>query len=125
MRIVREESNWRVLRTAGGGHASLERLALRCGYRVGEVCEALGCCERYLYEVFVRDMGMPPKLWMKGERMSVARRKLMSGAAPADVAAELGFQGLQHFRREFRGVFGVTPAQFQRPATAAPAEVTE
>lgn len=115
MRIVSEQSNCRVLLSGGGGHASLQGLALRCGYRVGEVCDALGCGERYLHEVFVRDLGMPPKLWMKGERMTVARRRLKDGTPPREVAAELGYQGVQHFRREFRGVFGVTPVEFQQP----------
>ncbi len=90
----------------------LERLAFRKGYRVADVCAALGCSSRYLHTMFVRDIGLPPKHWMKLERMVVARRKLEGGKPPEVVARELGFMSVHTFYRQFHGFYQVTPAQF-------------
>ncbi len=108
--------NWRVLPKGGGDSVCLERLSLRCGYRIGEIASALGCGERYFHEVFTRDIGLPPKQWMRWERMVVACRKLAYGRHHDEVAADLGFLSTRHFRREFRGRYGVSPAEFQQRA---------
>jgi AraC-like DNA-binding protein len=105
---------WHVLGAGDLARPVLEVLALRCGYRVGEICAALGCCERHLHALFVRDVGLAPKEWLKLERMVVARRMLKGGERPDCVAEELGFSTLNNFRREFRGVYGVSPLDFQR-----------
>lgn len=97
-----------------GERLCLQRLALRTGYRVGELCSELECNRNYLHEVFLRDIGLPPKEWMRGERMVVARRMLTGGKAPEEVAADLGFATPNNFRREFLGVYRVPPLRFQR-----------
>lgn len=94
--------------------ASLEWMALRCGYRIGEMCEMLECKERYLREVFARDIGLPPKEWMRRERMVVARRMLTDGRSPDEVAELLGFSSRNNFRREFLFHHRVGPLEFQR-----------
>lgn len=91
----------------------LERLALGKGYRVSEVCRALGCSSRYLHTLFVRDIGLPPKQWMNLERMVVARRKLEGGKCPKEVALELGFRSEPPFYRQFEKFYQTTPEQFQ------------
>lgn len=91
----------------------LERLAFRKGYRVADVCAALGCSNRYLHTLFVRDIGLPPKHWMKLERMVVARRKLEGGKSPEEVARDLGFMSVHVFRRQFQIFYQTTPARFQ------------
>ena len=91
----------------------LERLAFRKGYRVADVCNALGCSQRYLHTLFVRDIGLPPKHWMKLERMVVARRKLQGGKTPEEVARDLGFMSVQTFTRQFHLFYQTSPAQFQ------------
>jgi AraC-like DNA-binding protein len=97
-----------------GQRICLQRLALRCGYRICELCSELECSERYLYQVFSRDIGLPPKKWMRWERMVVARRKLVGGKSPEEVAKDLGFATPNNFRREFLGVYRMTPLDFQR-----------
>jgi len=115
MRIVRPEMSWRVLTPDWpGGSVCLQRLAIRCGYRISELCRELACCERYLHEVFSRDIGLSPKEWMRQERMVVARRMLVGGKAPEEVAKNLGFTMKQNFRREFLAFYGVPPLRFQR-----------
>jgi AraC-like DNA-binding protein len=92
----------------------LQGLALRCGYRICEICSELECSERYLHEVFMRDIGLPPKRWMRAERMVVASRKLVGGKSPEEVAMELGFASANNFRREFLEVYRIPPLDFQR-----------
>lgn len=114
MRIVRPEMSWRVLSPEWpGGSVCLQLLALRCGYRIGEICAELDCGERYLYEVFTRDIGLSPKEWMRRERMVVARRMLSGGKGPDEVAESLGFASKQNFRREFLAFYRVGPVEFQ------------
>lgn len=83
------------------------------GYRVADVCRTLGCSSRYLHILFVRDIGLAPKHWMKMERMVVARRKLEGGKPPDDVARELGFHSITTFCRQFHFFYRTTPALFQ------------
>jgi AraC-like DNA-binding protein len=113
MRIVRPDQSWCVLLPSANGQLCLQSLALRCGYRVGEICEELGCGRRYFYEVFLRDIGMPPKEWMRWERMVVARRMLTGGKTPEEIAEMLGFCSKHNFRREFLQTHQIHPLDFQ------------
>lgn len=114
MTIIRLDQYWCVLFPSGGERICLQRLALRHGYRICALCAELECSERYLYRVFVRDIGLPPKEWLRRERMVVARRKLTGGKSSAEVAADLGFATENNFRREFLAFYRVLPLQFQR-----------
>ncbi len=87
---------------------------MRCGYRIGEMCSEMDLSERYVHEVFTRDIGLPPKEWMRWERMVVARRMLTGGKTLEQVSGDLGFAAPGSFRREFLSVHGVSPARFQR-----------
>lgn len=92
----------------------LERLAYEKGYRVADVCTALGCSSRYLHTLFVRDIGLPPKRWMKLERMVVAKRKLEAGKSPEMVARDLGFMSVHTFSRQFLDCYSISPIKFQQ-----------
>jgi AraC-like DNA-binding protein len=111
MKVVRPEPGWRVVLAGSGRSVCLPGLALKCGYRVGEICEVLGCSGRYLYEVFMRDTGLSPKDWLRGERMVVARRMLAEGKAAEEVALVLGFSSRSNFSRELR-LFGQEGSAF-------------
>lgn len=121
MRIVRPDQSWCVLLPAANEQLCLQRLALRCGYRINEICEQLGCSRRYFHEVFLRDIGLPPKEWMRWERMVVARRMLTGGRSPEDIAEVLGFCSKQNFKREFLGVYQIHPLDFQSRQWTGPA----
>ena len=114
MRIVRTDLSWCVLLPANTERLCLQRLSLRHGYRICELCSELDCSERYLYQVFTRDVGLPPKEWMRWERMVVAKRKLIGGKSPDEVAAELGFSSPNNFRREVLAICRVGALEFQR-----------
>ncbi len=109
--------SWVVLFPGSPGKViCLQRLALRHGYRVSELCSELDCSRRYLLEIFTRDIGLPPKEWMRRERMVVARRMLTGGKTPEEAATVLGFATQNNFRREFQEIYRVLPLQFQRKA---------
>jgi len=114
MRFVRNDHVWRVFQGNFPESLVLEALARRHGYRVCEMCVELGCGERYLHATFVRDIGLSPKMWLRQERMLVARRLLHEGLSTEAVSEELGFSTSNNFRREFRGVYGLSPLQYQR-----------
>lgn len=114
LRIIRSNQTWRVVEAFNGTSHCLERLAFRKGYRVADVCAALGCSSRYLHTLFVRDIGLPPKHWMNLERMVVARRKLHGGKLPEEVARDLGFMSVHTFKRQFEKFYNTTPAMFLR-----------
>lgn len=84
---------------------------------MGEICTELGCSERYLRTVFLRDIGLLPKEWMRQERMLRARRMIGGGIDSSEAAQALGFASLDSFRREFREVYGVTPGGFVKRRT--------
>ena len=104
-----------MLLRSGAAEKCLHQLAMRHGYRIDQLCSELGCSERYLYNsVFTRDIGLSPKVWMRWERMAVARRKLVGGKAADEVAVELGFSSPNNFRREFLMFHRIGPREFQR-----------
>jgi AraC-like DNA-binding protein len=90
----------------------LERLAFEKSYRVADVCTALGGSHRRFYNIFMRDIGLPPKTWMQYERMVVARRMLEGGQSITEVTVGLGFFSIASFRRAFLKAHGVTPNAF-------------
>ena len=112
VRFIRSNQTWHVVEAFSGINCCLETLALEKNYRVSSVCVELGCSERYLYAVFVRDIGLPPKTWMNLERMVVARRKLEGGKSIVEVAKDLGFLSVEAFNRRFYNVYRVSPVRF-------------
>ncbi len=114
MRFIRSSQVWYAVETFSGVDYCLEELSMSKGYRVAGVCEALGCSQRYLYVVFLRDVGLPPKHWMNLERMVVARRKLEGGKTVEQVARDLGFLSVEAFSRKFYKVYRISPARFKR-----------
>jgi AraC-like DNA-binding protein len=113
MRIARTDTGWRILAPALPAGACLKALAAGSGYRVGGICERLGCSESYFRRVFLRDIGIAPKQWLRDQRMLAARRQLEEGRDLWDLADFLGFASEASFRREFRAVFGMLPARMR------------
>jgi AraC-like DNA-binding protein len=61
---------------------------------------------------FKRRYGLPPHAYQLCMRVSLARRMLVDGAPPADVAVRCGFVDQSHFIRHFKRIVGVTPTQY-------------
>jgi transcriptional regulator GlxA family with amidase domain len=55
---------------------------------------------------------MPPHLYLTGRRVDMARRMLLAGMRPADVATAAGFYDQPHLTRHFRRMLGTSPARY-------------
>ena len=112
MRVVRSNGRWVVIGPRQEKPVDLGRLVRRCGYRVAPLCDELSCSERYFRSVFLRDVGLAPKFWLRWERILDAKRRLREGASVSRVAQELGFARVDSFRREFLDCCGASPSRW-------------
>ncbi|WP_112246394.1 helix-turn-helix transcriptional regulator [Kribbella monticola] len=69
----------------------------------------------HLVRAFTREYGMPPHRYLTGRRVDLARRYLLEGRPPSEVATLAGFYDQSHLTRHFRKMLGVSPGQFVRP----------
>ncbi len=81
---------------------SLEDLALDLGVHPTHVVRAFG-----------RAYGIAPHRYVTGRRIDRARRLLLDGVAPAEVAVEVGFHDQSHLTRHFRRLLGTTPQRWR------------
>ena len=95
-------------------HEPLSSVAYTSAYRVHVFAGFLGMTSRRLHQCFVRDLGLTPKEWMRGERMVAARHLLREGRMVKDVAQLLGFCESKDFAREFQWFYGCSPTSFQK-----------
>jgi AraC-like DNA-binding protein len=72
----------------------------------------LGRSVPHLVRSFTREFGVSPHAYVIGRRVDAARKALLGGARPADVAADLGFYDQAHFTRHFKRHVAVSPARF-------------
>lgn len=93
---------------------------LESGGRLGvsSLAESLGWSHRHLVARFQDQVGLPPKTAARVIRFGRAVRRLRSGTAPAEVAADCGFYDQAHMNREFRTLGDTTPGQI-RPRPGA------
>jgi AraC-like DNA-binding protein len=66
----------------------------------------------HLVRAFTKAHGLPPHRYLTGRRIDQARRLLLAGRRPVDVAIELGFHDQAHLTRHFVRHVGTTPARF-------------
>ncbi len=66
----------------------------------------------HLVRSFTRLFGVSPHAYVIGRRIDAARRQLLRGARPADVATAVGFFDQAHFTRHFKRHTSVTPSRF-------------
>ena len=91
----------------------LYKLALRCEYRIGPMCDQLGLSPRSFRRQFSEAFGICPKRWLKAERMVFARNLLRSGLPIKDVSSRLGFTSQKDFAREFQEHYQMPPTAFR------------
>jgi AraC-like DNA-binding protein len=93
--------------------------ALRCArdcssLSIDAIARQCGVSVRTLHRGFAEWVGLRPKLVVRLERSQRASRMLLEGERSASVSAVLGFSDQAHMTREFRAVYGFTPARFSR-----------
>lgn len=84
---------------------------------IAAAADALGAHPSHLVREFSRAYGMPPHRYLVARRVDAARRLLVEGCRPAEVAVRTGFHDQAHLTRHFRRVWGVTPGAFARSAS--------
>lgn len=114
MYFKRVDQSWIIENSRSGFAGSLEALAHRSHYNINEMCDVLNCSQRHIYDVFVRDIGEAPQRWVDGQRMALARKKLVQGCAIQEVSDNLGYSCVVAFTRRFGRTQGVTPGKFQK-----------
>lgn len=68
----------------------------------------------HLVRSFTTAFGLPPHRYLTGRRVELARRLLLAGQRPAQVAAAAGFYDQAHLTRQFRRYLGVSPGRYVR-----------
>ncbi|SCG45207.1 AraC-type DNA-binding protein [Micromonospora echinaurantiaca] len=88
------------------------------GVTLREAAGLLHAHPTHLVRAFTRTYGLPPHSYLTSRRIELARRLLLAGRRPAEVAAEAGFHDQSHLTRHFKRHLGVSPARYgSLPAT--------
>jgi AraC-like DNA-binding protein len=86
------------------------------GISLAEAATLLDAHPNHLVRAFRREVGIPPHRYLTGRRLDRARRMLLAGGRPADVAVEVGFHDQAHLTRHFKRMLGVTPGAYAASA---------
>lgn len=98
---------------------AMQRLLPEPGVTIAQIASTIGISPRYLSELF-REIGttvMARFMEIRLDRASVQLREgHLQHQSIAEISAANGFQTSQHFNREFKKRFGVTPGQWRQSA---------
>ncbi|MEI2383769.1 AraC family transcriptional regulator [Breoghania sp. JC706] len=72
-----------------------------------------GLSRHHFLRAFRKTYGLAPHAFLLDRRVHAARRLLLQGLAPPDVATACGFCDQSHLNRVFKGRMGVTPGAFR------------
>jgi AraC-like DNA-binding protein len=84
------------------------------GVTLRDAAVRLGAHPAHLVRSFRASFGLPPHAYLTGRRIDLARRMLLDGRPPAQVATAAGFYDQAHLGRHFRRYLGVSPARYAR-----------
>ncbi|MFF0415865.1 AraC family transcriptional regulator [Kitasatospora sp. NPDC004745] len=70
----------------------------------------------HLVRAFSAAFGLAPHQYVTSRRVDLARRLLLDGRPPSEVATAAGFYDQSHLTRHFKRVCGVTPGRYARTA---------
>ncbi|MFG3101463.1 AraC family transcriptional regulator [Streptomyces sp. NPDC048182] len=83
------------------------------GLGLADAAGLLGAHPAHLVRAFSAAYGIAPHQYLMSRRVDRARRLLLGGAAPAEVAGATGFYDQAHLTRHFRRLVGVTPGRYR------------
>ncbi len=84
-----------------------------------EVARSLGWNKTHLIRAFAAAFGLPPHRYLIGRRIDEARRLLLDGLSPSEVAIAVGFHDQPHLNRHFKKYLDTTPGRFQQSAISS------
>jgi AraC-like DNA-binding protein len=82
------------------------------GISLAEAAEALHAHPTHLVRTFRDAYGLPPHAYLTGRRVERARKLLLDGQRPAEVAAAVGFYDQSHLTRYFKRYLGTVPSSW-------------
>ncbi|MFI8189582.1 AraC family transcriptional regulator [Streptomyces sp. NPDC085946] len=83
------------------------------GLRLDEAAALLHAHPAHLVRAFSGAYGIAPHQYLMSRRVGRARRLLLEGRPPGQVAAATGFHDQAHLTRHFRRLVGVTPGRYR------------
>ncbi len=86
------------------------------GISLADAAATLHAHQAHLVRTFSAEFGMPPHRYLVSRRIDHARRLLLDGLSPNEVAVATGFYDQPHLTRHFTKVVGITPGAFARSA---------
>jgi AraC-like DNA-binding protein len=95
-----------------------------------ELAAMMGLAESHLIRAFHREFGLPPHAYQMRLRLAAACELLAGRVSVSTVAFECGFADQSHLSRNFKAVYGLTPAAWAsavatgRPRNARTAAVS-
>ncbi|MFJ4947046.1 AraC family transcriptional regulator [Streptomyces sp. NPDC088760] len=87
---------------------------IHTGISLHEAAAILHAHPTHLIRCFKQTYGLPPHTYLTGRRIDQARRLLLDGHRPAEVATTVGFHDQAHLNRHFTRHVGTTPGRFTR-----------
>ncbi|WP_432158297.1 AraC family transcriptional regulator [Streptomyces sp. bgisy153] len=88
---------------------------VRDGITLAEAARLVHAHPAHLVRAFSAAYGIPPHQYLTSRRVDLARRCLLDGLPPGEVATAAGFYDQAHLTRHFRKVVGVTPGRYRAP----------
>ncbi|MFJ3642741.1 helix-turn-helix domain-containing protein [Streptomyces sp. NPDC090108] len=83
------------------------------GLALDEAARLLNAHPSHLVRAFSSAYGIPPHQYLTSRRIGRARRLLLDGMAPGEVAAVTGFCDQAHLTRHFKRLVGVPPGRYR------------
>lgn len=83
-------------------------------HKLADIADSLGWNTTHLIRSFTTQFGLAPHRYLISRRVDEARRRLLGGESPADVAVEVGFHDQAHLGRHFKNHVGTTPGRYRR-----------
>jgi AraC-like DNA-binding protein len=82
--------------------------------RLEEAARLLHAHPTHLVRAFSAAFGIAPHQYVTSRRVDLARRLLLDGQPPGEVATAAGFYDQSHLTRHFKRVVGITPGRYAR-----------
>jgi AraC-like DNA-binding protein len=83
------------------------------GVNLEEAARLVHAHPAHLVRAFSGAFGIPPHQYLMSRRVDRARRLLLEGRAPGEVATETGFYDQSHLTRHFKRLVGVAPGRYR------------
>ncbi|MEW6304649.1 MAG: AraC family transcriptional regulator [Verrucomicrobiota bacterium] len=91
------------------------RLYYHKPWRMDELAALAGMSNSHFFRVFKKVMGAAPNEWLRRERITQAKRRLIeTNDSVKQVALQCGYADQFYFSRDFKQMTGYTPSEFRR-----------